>query len=392
MDTKVQIIEKSSEIKDIVRYLMKAIKERIGQKRYNGDWDYQYPFELEFDELPYFSLYINLKKAVYENLLLKVYQDGELKDEDFQVLEEVNVIEENDTLKIKTMKDFVSKEKYLPCMALDLPALEEYLDKIENVLLYSKYSDPVAAILIECFDSERLVEKHIGKDGVLPEDYVDDDGYFDMAQLDDLKSSREGNWFCSQMIYQDNNIVAERYGKDFMFPCGEYIGLAFLQTKEQINLDTLYGKKRAIKEVHQDNDEPPKYNQELSNRQYVLKRINEFYYKRFCAVINTTVNILAISVYEIPHEIILEILQQTYVGMSRVVFAVMLKKYTLGKKKCFTKGQFMKALGVASEKFSKCTAIYGTVTFSENEIKDALKVIGQPSDLFEIPSKKNKIV
>ena len=71
-------------------------------------------------------------------------------------------------------------------------------------------------------------------------------------------------------------------------------------------------------------------------------------------------------------------------GMKRTVFAKKLKEYTLGKDRRFSKGELMVALGVRSEKFTKRTAIYGDITFSEDEIKAALDRLGQPLDLLDL--------
>ena len=187
MDTKEQVTATKKEIEKCIAYLMNSLKERLSEKRvrtYKDEEgniknreDFRYDFEMQFDELPYFSLYVNLKKAVYEKLLVPCHKANALNENDMEDLAKVGVTEEKGELKFKSLKDFVPKSKYLYCMDIDLGALEEYLDEIEVSLLYSIHSNPVLAILNNLFDGESLVQNQIGADGVLPKSALDEEGY-----------------------------------------------------------------------------------------------------------------------------------------------------------------------------------------------------------------------
>ena len=75
MDIKTQIADKQAEIKKEISYLLWAVEKRLSARVNDADEHsgFKYPFSLKFDELPFFSLYVNLKKATYEHLLVLLH-------------------------------------------------------------------------------------------------------------------------------------------------------------------------------------------------------------------------------------------------------------------------------------------------------------------------------
>lgn len=366
MSTSTKIVATKQEINNCIKYLMDALSDRLSEKRTKvfktGETkeDYRFPFELLFDELPYFSLYVNLKKAIYENLLVLCHNEGELSEEDFKDLAKVGIVVQNGELKRKTLKEFATKP--IPCMDLDLTALEEYLDMIETSLLYSKkYSKPVVAILHELFDCERVVCNRIKADGELPDYYFDNEGYFDLGCLYGFKKEHEGSWFYSSALDAYDTDIVAKANKEVLFPYGEHIGRAFMVAKET-----------AIYNPTSD----------YANRNYVLNRIDDNYFGKFTAVLDTVVNVLAIPAYNISPETVLTILKETLAGMKRVVFAKKLK--ILSDNKELAKGDLKDALGYSNDKFTSCVALYGDKTVPEAEMKIALKKLNKPETLFDI--------
>lgn len=371
-----QIGQTKKEIRYCIKYLMLAIKDRLGADREKEVFvetkkkgkvkihrkDSRFPFELQFDELPYFSLYVNFKYAVYKKLLTLCYKENEITEED---LTEFGIAVKNGEIDFKPLKEFATKP--ISCMALDLGALEDYLGAIEELLIYTSHAKVVLAIYQELANTERMVKNHIGADGkVKLNEYIEDsDGGYNVDYIRDLLyeyyegPDNSGNWFYYRIVDEG---FAEMEGCDFTFPCGEHIGLAFMEAKALIEENV---------------------KSDFANREKVIKQVSNDIYKKYCLVVDTVVSILTISAYEIPYEVILDILSDTLKGMERTVLASKLKKHTLGKDRLFSKGELTKALSKGSEWFSKRVDIYGDKTFTEEELHSALEKLGQPIDLLD---------
>lgn len=362
MDTKEQIREKQKEIQKCIKVLMLEVKERIGKERERvrtregkkgiktyTTTDYQYPIELKLDELPLFALYVPLKKSVYETLLKEAYKNGELEEEDFEALAKVGVVETNGELQTVPLKKFDTGLNQF--VDLDLEEFEKYLEEIEISLIYTKFSNVVQAILIKQFGGK------VESDGSFEGGVFDSEGDFEYDFLEELKNESRwgvieiGTW---ETDYEDI--------EPFFVPYAEKIGLLYL---EAMSVSSTFEYDDAEK------------------RKKILNTISTDNFKYFCGVLNRVVNALLIPEYDVPIEIVLEILEKTLAGMKRVLLAKKLKKYTLGKDRLFSKGELTKALGKGSEWFSKRVDIYGDKTFTEEELHSALEKLGQPIDLLD---------
>lgn len=360
MNTTEKIVHAEREIEECIKYLMLVIKKRLGEKREKTFLDKEkverhrkdsrFPLKLQMDELPFFALYVNLKKAVYENLIFLCHKRNDLEEDDYKVLGDVGIMDKNGELQFKSLKDFVTKPNGY--MDLNLNALENYLDAIESCLLFSTASRVIQAILIkfEMTGSYRQYYSAVA-DGTLTNIFDENEAFED--ELDMLK--QQNRWYS---YYVDT--YKAKYSDNFMLPHGEIIGNLFLQIKGIECAET------------------------IETRQSIVKAITKRNFIYFCSTVNTVLKILANPAYDIPPDVLLNILNQTLTGMRRTVFARKLKEYTLGKDRRFSKGELMVAFGVRSEKFAKQTAIYGDKTFSEDEIKAALDKLGQPLNLFDL--------
>ena len=192
MDIKTQIADKQAEIKKEISYLLWAVEKRLSARVNDADEHsgFKYPFSLKFDELPFFSLYVNLKKATYEHLLVLSHQANDLNDLDYSDLAKVGVTVEKGNLHFKGMKDFATKR--VPFTDLDLLALEEYLNEIEASLLYSLFTDPVQAIYIKLQTNSCSENQNVDSEGRIVGGLQEDESGIDMDDLEILKT--ENNW------------------------------------------------------------------------------------------------------------------------------------------------------------------------------------------------------
>lgn len=377
MVIKTQIADKQTEIKKHIYYLMTWVKDRLEAKYKPTDLDYQYPFELKLDELPYFSLYVNLKKAVYENFIRLCQERNVLEEEDIELLSKHGILVSG-KLKFKSLKDFESNPA--PYVALNIEEWNNYLEILEEVLLWAEICTvPVHALYIK-LDSFGAMKFHtvsetgeIDGDPVLCHNEDNDSYYLDKDNLYDHQYPND--WAIGSQ--EDIGDWHEDYLEVF-YPYAEEIGRAYLEAKGFTNfiqpsqsprLRLLKGLKIEDEDIRLD-------------RTFVLSVTNEGQYRKICETFDTVVDTISAPSYDIPDETILAILEQTLAGMKRIVFAKQLKEYS--NSKVLFKGEFTKALGCGSQKFTDYTAIYGDKAFTEDEIKAALKKLGKPESLFEI--------
>lgn len=369
MDIKTQIADKQAEIKKEISYLLWAVEKRLSARVNDADEHsgFKYPFSLKFDELPFFSLYVNLKKATYEHLLVLSHQANDLNDLDYSDLAKVGVTVEKGNLHFKGMKDFATKR--VPFTDLDLLALEEYLNEIEASLLYSLFTDPVQAIYIKLQTNSCSENQNVDSEGRIVGGLQEDESGIDMDDLEILKT--ENNW----SVFTSHNEMEDEDETEFVCPYGDEIARAYLEAK---------GINYLVQHPYTEQflDEEGREKDIKLDRNIVLNVLGEKEYKKICNVLDTVVSVLTIPAYEVPDEVVLSILEQTYEGMKRVVFNIQLRECT--NNQIFTKGEFMQALGVASEKFSKYTNMYGDKAFEDEQIQTALERIGQPTDFFNI--------
>ena len=369
MENKISIAEMQSEIKRHICFLLNSIKERLGAKSNTEEDAYKYHFELIFDELPFFSLYINIKKATYEKLLLLSHKNKGLNEYDYEALTSKGVTFDNDKFKFKPLLSFVSKP--VPYCNIDLKELEAYLDEIETSLLFTSPTYAVQALLARFDVDFGRFDKYDDK-GRLSLDIFD--GTEDELNYLTLETTKKENYWTS---YVASDLTSEDELGEYICPFGEELGRAYLEAKDIAefwqhwkNVFCLNGEKE---------DGPVKLDRNL-----VLNLITDKQYEIICSFLDTVVGILTSPLYEIPEETVVAILQQTLAGIKRITLAKKLDYYTLGDNKIFNRGELSKALGCASEKFTKYTALYGDKAFTEEELKNALQKINQPTTLFDI--------
>ena len=344
MSTAMKIIERKREIQECIKYLMKSVKTRLSAERIknlsdgSSKKDYRFPFELQFDELPYTALYINLKTAVYDHL-------------------SHFVSEENKEFVPTNLKEFDTKP--VPYCDIDLDTLDSTLRGMEEDLLWSDVHRPVGAILLKLKDDWNQVRDYVDKDGSLHCSEVEEEEDGTVCGVDLFPLLERNPW----SVYWDSDLSGSDNNEYFCIE-GDELARAYLETKgiaAKVDAST------------------PK---DQRSRDYVLRLIGKGLFLKTCEPLNVVVDTLSFPPYKIPEEVILAILEQTLAGMKRVVFAKQLK--TLSDNKELSKGDLTKALGYSKDKFSACTALYGDLTIPEDELKAALRELGKPENLFNI--------
>lgn len=344
MSTAMKIIERKREIQECIKYLMKSVKTRLSAERIKNlsdgtsKKDYRFPFELQFDELPYTALYINLKTAVYDHL--SHFVSGE-----------------NKAFVPTNLKEFDTKP--VPYCDIDLDTLDSALRDMEEDLLWSDVHRPVGAILLKLKDDWNQICDYVAKDGSLHCDEVEEDEDGTVCGVDLSPILEKNPW----AIHWGGGVF-ETGVSDYCCVAGDELARAYLEAKgiaAKVDATT------------------PK---DQKSRDYVLRLISKSLFLKTCEPLNVVVDTLSFPPYKIPEEVILAILEQTLAGMKRVVFAKQLK--ILSDNKELSKGDLTKALGYSKDKFSACTALYGDLTIPEDELKAALRELGKPETLFNI--------
>lgn len=369
MDTKRSITEMQSEIKRHIHFLLNSIKERLGAKSNTEEDAYKYHFELIFDELPFFSLYINIKKATYENLLLLSHKAKELNEYDYEALASKGITFDNDKFKFKSLLSFVSKP--VPYCNIDLKALEAYLDEIETSLLFTSPTYVVQALLARFDVDFGRFDKYDDKGRLFLDIFNGTENELDYLTLE---TSKKENYWTS---YVASDLTSEDELGEYICPFGEELGRAYLEAKGVAEFWQHW--KNVFCLINEKEDGPVKLDRNL-----IIDLISAKQYENICSFFDTVVGVLTSPLYEIPEETVLTILEETLVGIKRITLSKKLDYYTLGDNKLFNRGELSKALGCASEKFTKYTALYGDKAFTEDELKNALQKINQPTTLFDI--------
>ena len=331
--------------------------------------DYKYDFILNLDDFPFFAMYVNMKKAIYEQCLLAAQENGELNEKALDALEEGELLSEKGELLFKSLKELTYKKgelTYEPDSILNYDKFEDYLDRLEKPLLYIK---PYSGAIINIFDRLNanipniILEQSGGcvHTEIFSRDEEDEEEYLDEDELYDLKWENDWSYY--------------EYDFSKVCPYADEMARAYLEAKAIV-----YSKQDPI--VHP-KTKKEEYGVKL-DRSTLLEVTNQKQYERICRVFDIVVSTLTDPEYALADTLIISILDQALAGMRRVVFARQLDQYAYGKEKIFSREQLRKALNVGTEKFSLLTDVYGERTFTENEIKVALEAMGQPSNLFDI--------
>ncbi|MBQ8836956.1 MAG: hypothetical protein IJ002_05575 [Clostridia bacterium] len=369
METKLSITEMQSEIKRHIYFMLNTIKERLGAKSNTEEDAYKYHFDLIFDELPFFSLYINIKKATYEKLLLISHKAKELNENDYEALKNIGITFDADSINFKPLLSFVSKP--VPYCNIDLKALEAYLDEIETSLLFTSPTYAVQALLARFDVDFGRFDKYDDKGRLFLDIF---NGAEDELDYLTLEMTKKENFWTS---YVASDLTSEDELGEYTCPFGEELGRAYLEAK---GVAEFWQHWKNVFCLNGENEDGPV----KLDRNLVIDLITDKQYEIICSFLDTVVGILTSPLYEIPEETVVAILKQTLTGIRRITLAKKLDYYTLGENKLFNRGELSRALGCASEKFTKYTALYGDKAFTEEELKNALKKINQPATLFDI--------
>ena len=149
-----QIVSRQAEMKKYISFLMNNLKNRLEAKKdpTKDSSDYKYDFILNLDDFPFFAMYVNMKKAIYEQCLLAAQENGELNENALDALEEGELLSEKGELLITSLKELTYKKgelTYEPDSILNYEKFEDYLDRLEKPLLYI---EPYSGAIINIYD------------------------------------------------------------------------------------------------------------------------------------------------------------------------------------------------------------------------------------------------
>lgn len=322
------------------------------------------------DNLPFLPLYVHFRKNTLEQILLLGYANGDLTEEAVEDLEANGIVynKKFKTFNFKSLRNFEFdsiKDKH--CI-LDLAALKEYLWTIESWLLGHSQNDLIYQLYFPItVDYKYLHNKAVEPD---PEDepFIKDapptaeDIFADMVnEIEELEDERESNW----IIYKEEGLEEQD-----VYCLQDELFYAYYEAHR-----VLYYPDIDKKWYMPNEDKTPK------NRRRILRRIITTdklgYYLKF---INDRVETLI--KHNVPNEVIITILENTYRGMRKARINQQLYDYTQYSDRLFNNTTFREALGCGKEKFANYTSRFGEKSFTDEELVAALEKLNLPTDLF----------
>lgn len=328
---------------------------------------------LHIDTFPLFSLHINLKKNLYENLLTDIFKQGVIKDRDLdtefeELKEKTGIKEKNGVLIFKELKNFVKKK--VPYMYLDYSAFASYVNAIEELLTYTNYCVIVAYLyeLLNLDSDFKIYNKNTHTFSLELLNSLDDSIYCD-SYFTDL------HLVFADSLWTDNGIESN---EEILYPALGELEHAFLEWKK-------------IKTVLQPNSSPG-----LSPLKAILYENEKAYAvdkNIFIPVLegeiekgniknslNMIVKLFQAKEMELNSELVVNTLEKTYKGMFRIVFGI--KVSQLLSDKGITRQTLIKECHIDKTRVSSALNIYGDVVFNEKDIIRLAEYLKIPTTYF----------
>lgn len=99
------------------------------------------------DDTPFMPLFISLKKSVYEKLLTQAIQNQEVEETELAILQAMTPIRvDGSKVSFPELSAFTMEEGRLRFCGFDLERFQEYLSKIEDILLSTSYAQVIGLI------------------------------------------------------------------------------------------------------------------------------------------------------------------------------------------------------------------------------------------------------
>ncbi|MBR6541562.1 MAG: hypothetical protein IKT74_08565 [Bacteroidales bacterium] len=355
------------DVNERIEYLMDEIYKELLHSMNYLIAKLKHEFKITTNNLPFLPLYVYFRKNALEQILQLGYSNGDLNEDSLKDLEEYGIVYNKKFKKFnfKSLREFEVNNEHC---SLDLQALKEYFWTIESWLLGKSQSDLIYNLYFPLTVEQKIAPKLPMNQDLDEEVYSkeetpsEEDIFIELANdIKDFETLKESNW----IIYKESDFEDVYCLQDELF-------YAYYEARKELFYPD-------IQKTWDNKTEDKNSN----NRKDILRSIitadKLAYYLKF---LNDRIATLRDPQYNVPDEIVITILENTFNGLRKVRIYQQIYNYTQFSDRLFTATDLRESLGCAKEKYAKYTSRFGEFCFTDEELESALEKMNLRSDLF----------